>query len=410
MKKSLEDELMSLAHRVLQLRGSDDVHELKAMARELYEKLAILSFAEKHFEDPKPTIGCYDVEQALEEEQHENEATAVADGDEPESSASEKPDQPSEALEEEQPEERDDSPEEESEVIERVETEQPETTVEEQESAVEEVPIEETTEEIEVEESTEELEEEKQEEELEEETTSIENLEVNTPVSVDVEPEESEPVSEPTAEVATEDEGEENSENTESEKIIEESIEAEEPVATGIADSEPENGQEESEPEIELTDEMRNIAVHYDDLPDFEPIDFSMDEEEPKEAAEEPVPNSFDFEPAEVEEQPKPTPDLFSTAKKIRTRNDLKPSRKSLNERLNHGLKFGLNDRLAFANHLFNGDSADFDRVVSQLNTISTYPEAEAFIKEQIKPDYNWENEELYEERFLMAIEKRMED
>jgi hypothetical protein len=46
--------------------------------------------------------------------------------------------------------------------------------------------------------------------------------------------------------------------------------------------------------------------------------------------------------------------------------------------------------------------------VISQLNTIDTYEEAHQFIQQQIKPDYhNWENKELYEARFLQAIENK---
>ena len=50
MKKVLEDELMSLAHRILKLRNRAEIHELKEEAAVLYEKLSVLSFAEKYFE------------------------------------------------------------------------------------------------------------------------------------------------------------------------------------------------------------------------------------------------------------------------------------------------------------------------------------------------------------------------
>jgi hypothetical protein len=64
--KVLEDELMSLAHRILKLRNRAEIHELKEQAAVLYEKLSVLSFTEKHFEGFKPTIKKHDVEKAIE--------------------------------------------------------------------------------------------------------------------------------------------------------------------------------------------------------------------------------------------------------------------------------------------------------------------------------------------------------
>lgn len=81
---------------------------------------------------------------------------------------------------------------------------------------------------------------------------------------------------------------------------------------------------------------------------------------------------------------------------------------KSLNESLNVGLNIGLNDRLAFIKHLFNGSSDDFSRVVSQINTLENFGQAERFIAEQVKPDYNdWQGKEEFAERFLLHIENR---
>ena len=54
---------------------------------------------------------------------------------------------------------------------------------------------------------------------------------------------------------------------------------------------------------------------------------------------------------------------------------------KSLNDRFAQKvLKFGLNDRIGFVKALFEGNQEDFNRVVSQLNTLSLLDEATAFI------------------------------
>ena len=64
------------------------------------------------------------------------------------------------------------------------------------------------------------------------------------------------------------------------------------------------------------------------------------------------------------------------------------------------------NDRWAFVNKLFDRNQDDFDRVVSQLNTMSTYVEARNFIEHVVKPDYNWSDQEEFEVRFMELIER----
>jgi len=82
---------------------------------------------------------------------------------------------------------------------------------------------------------------------------------------------------------------------------------------------------------------------------------------------------------------------------------------KSLNEKLtNKEITVGLNDRLAFVKNLFNDSTEDFNRVISQLNTIDSYERSMAFIDNMVKPDYNqWAGKEEYEIRFLALIERR---
>jgi hypothetical protein len=81
---------------------------------------------------------------------------------------------------------------------------------------------------------------------------------------------------------------------------------------------------------------------------------------------------------------------------------------KSLNESVKKGLNIGLNDRLAFIKHLFEGQVEDYTRVLSQINTMQNFEEAQGFIKDNVKPDYNyWLDKEEYSERFMNIIEKR---
>ena len=57
MMKKLESELMSIAHKILKLKGKEDVNKMHTEVAALYEKLTVLKFAQENFEDDLPTIG-----------------------------------------------------------------------------------------------------------------------------------------------------------------------------------------------------------------------------------------------------------------------------------------------------------------------------------------------------------------
>ena len=68
----------------------------------------------------------------------------------------------------------------------------------------------------------------------------------------------------------------------------------------------------------------------------------------------------------------------------------------------------GLNDRLAFVKHLFNDSTEEFNRVLSQLNTIESQDRTTAFIENMVKPEYNnWKGKEEYAARFMALVERR---
>jgi len=95
----------------------------------------------------------------------------------------------------------------------------------------------------------------------------------------------------------------------------------------------------------------------------------------------------------------------------IQTKGDsLKEAKKtSLDEKLKTtGFQIGLNDRLAFVDHLFQNNNEDYDRVISQLNTMDSFEEISDFIQNIIKPDYsNWEDKDDYETRFLEILQQK---
>ena len=104
--------------------------------------------------------------------------------------------------------------------------------------------------------------------------------------------------------------------------------------------------------------------------------------------------------------------DLFSSVAnpefiiKENNDNEILNESKKLNESLIKGIKIGLNDKIAFTKGLFDGSEEDFSRVVSQLQTYSSWDEAFNFLNNIVKPDYNnWEGKEEIEKRFLKCIE-----
>ena len=99
--------------------------------------------------------------------------------------------------------------------------------------------------------------------------------------------------------------------------------------------------------------------------------------------------------------------ELFMPSEESGVKNESKP--KSLNDTLSaKEIKVDLNNRLAFVKHLFDGNTENYNRALSQLKTINTHERSVAFITNMVKPDHNnWEGKEEYEERFMDLIERR---
>lgn len=89
--------------------------------------------------------------------------------------------------------------------------------------------------------------------------------------------------------------------------------------------------------------------------------------------------------------------------------NGISNEKKSLNDKLkNGGFNIGLNDKIAFIKHLFEGKIEDYERVMSQLNSFESFANAQEFLINIVKPDYNnWENKEEFEVRFIQILESR---
>jgi len=338
MKKKLEADLISIAHRILKLKNKEDLAQLHLETQKLYEKLSVLKFVEDNFSDVKPTIGNSNIQElvnaALENDPEEEEVDAAPQEIEIQSDLVE------EEIEEEEIEEEEDHSEEEEESEEEIEEDEVE------DEAFENI------------EESEEEEEESEEEEIEEEDEEESEEES-----------EEEKEFEPHFELFNVEEVEDKKSKTEAKQISFEDLlgSSSEPVFERVFDPIQEETEEESDDEEETEDEE---AI-------FNP-GFEMEASEEMEEEEKAIPN-FEFD------------------------NEI-----SINEAFAKTITFGLNDRIAFEKQLFAGSSEDLNRVVSQLSTFDTFEEAQNFIEDMVKPDYdNWEGKEEYVTRFMEIVEKK---
>jgi hypothetical protein len=65
--------------------------------------------------------------------------------------------------------------------------------------------------------------------------------------------------------------------------------------------------------------------------------------------------------------------------------------------------------RVDFAERLFEGSNADFQRIMSMLNSKENKAEAISFIEQQVQPDYDWSDKEHDVAAFIAHISKLYE-
>lgn len=244
MKKKLESELVSIAHRILKLKGKEDVDRMHDEVSKLYEKLTVLKFAKENFEDDMPTIGNDSSFFDMLDTAFNNKVS--------------------------------------------------------------------------------------------------DNIEVENKTYINLDEVEDDGIMEPVMEKIKDMVAQMPEETHQVDAILEKTLPNEAPK----------------------TVEFETITSDFATMPEFEPIEDAKKREEENE-------------------------------------------KKSLNDKLKgQSLQIGLNDRLAFIKHLFEGKNEDYDRVISQINTTHSLGEARKLIFEMIKPDYNnWDGKEEYEERFIEIIE-----
>ena len=170
----------------------------------------------------------------------------------------------------------------------------------------------------------------------------------------------------------------------------------------------PEDSTPEAAPEVvEIAPAAVETAPELVDTPDEEPA-LAPDPAPAKVAPAPPVQTTIEEVPA-VEEAPVEAEVAApETPANVVERAQQGGEKKSLNDRFaQKALSFGLNDRIGFTKALFEGSGEDFNRVVSQLNTMNTLGEAEEFLNTHIAPEYGWDAQEEAAERFKAAVAQR---
>lgn len=311
MKKRLEADLVSIAHRILKLKNKSDVNVLLLETQKLHEKLAVLKFIQGNFGEVKPTIGQaaleIEVEKAFDKLEISPEIVLPASAATIEEVVTEN-DLPKETF-----------------VTEILEEVAPESTIEE---------------------------------------TIISEIEApknEIPSIEDVLKEEEKPILE---------------------AIVEEVVATEE-----VEIQEPETVL----PSEEIKQEV--IQISFEELLGgsfTEPLFVKADS----------------IEASKTNATVSPFDLAFDKVETLTEEKENKP--KSLNEKLSKGISIDLNDRIGFVKHLFNNSNEEYNRVLSQLNSFTTFYETKAFIDEMIKPEYNnWEGKDDYAHRFIEIVEKK---
>ncbi len=374
MKKKLEAELISIAHRILKLKNKSELVQLHQETQKLYEKLSVLRFVEENFADVKPTIGYAEIEEKIESAFDQN--NAVSD---------EKPEVVSEVVAESVQAEENAVAETQEEVETAADSEVTSNDVEETSEENNAEPI------IEAESPEETVSETEKEETAEVESAEESTSEANTAT----EPENIEPIAEA-----------ESPEEKVSEVEKQETVEAETETADQTEDSaaQPLAAAETEPAKSEDNSFKPSFELAFDPKEDPDTDKFNT----PAQTSLEDFLHDNYVDPVFVTPEDLQKEKEEKAAQSYASYQSAESPAKSLNDRMAKGIIIGLNDRIAFMNHLFNNSSEDYNRVLSQLMTINTFEEAKEFIDSMVKPDYNnWIGKEEYEQRFMEIIEKK---
>jgi len=406
MKKKLEAELISIAHRILKLKNKSNIVALHQETQRLYEKLSVLRFVEESFGDAKPTIGSGEIEEKLDSFFDKEEVAPIQDADAPKSDdANNAPEEKPEVQEvPDKPEMPAVNPDEKHEDEVPDQEKEDDDSAGEEEGAVSEIEAQETAESESDESDGDAIEKSANTKEQDEEKTITAESQKNSAEEIKTDEESGEVEVEKKAAAVEQS----NMPNDVPPTVMPPDVAPELEVAKASAEDHDSR-------KADFLDKDKDPHTKKEDLfiPSFE-LAFDPKADDAETAASPQF--SFDdllgkdyadpvfVKPGEEKSEKKFSDYTYKDAETIKSES----KSVSLNDRLSKGITIGLNDRIAFIKHLFANSSEDYNRVLSQLMTFGTYDEARNFIDDMVKPDYNdWAGKEEYANKFMDIIEKR---
>ncbi|MFN5930074.1 MAG: hypothetical protein ACK42F_00700, partial [Sphingobacteriales bacterium] len=67
----------------------------------------------------------------------------------------------------------------------------------------------------------------------------------------------------------------------------------------------------------------------------------------------------------------------------------------------------GINDRYRFINELFQGDETMYERSIKTINDFSIFPEAEFWIRRELKTKLGWHTDDAIVQQFDQLVRRR---
>lgn len=85
--------------------------------------------------------------------------------------------------------------------------------------------------------------------------------------------------------------------------------------------------------------------------------------------------------------------------------NQEEKQKENINDHYSKTLKIDLNDRLSFVQHLFDQNLKEYERVLQQISSMTSWEEADYMLEHLVKKEYNnWEGKEAVAARFVTII------
>jgi hypothetical protein len=175
----------------------------------------------------------------------------------------------------------------------------------------------------------------------------------------------------------------------------------EEPEEIGAATQTEEQEKQEEQEHQESQEEQENQEEREDEVEEVDEVESS---EEPNEEIEEEV---------QAVEKPETTQNTSDDKESLNDKISKLSKSDSLASKLQNqpiqNLKtaIGLNERFLFANELFQGDGAEYQRAIEEFNHLASMDDAVRLIEHKYQPNYKWDFDNHTVQNFIHYLQRR---